>query len=887
MVNILAYPDMKDDSTYSNVISKDNVADGLLVVPFLPNWLALKMAEIKGYNQFGEYVYDINNDWNDFVFEYAGLLGINPFDELDWDGLFTTEYKADWAATVALRVQANDTTVVSDFARLEPSFIHQLVVADNAFDSGSNDGIEGAYDLWRNVLDRIDDNDYVHYVAYDSSIDLSKYVETHFSRELNGEEQGDGRNEDHIVMSKNMMDNLGLHYEYTIINYIDGSNKTQQSKHIQMNGSVFTPRNVTEAGETILDKPADRSAIGRKPVIRVAVVDKEGRTLAIGYEKLVIVDKDEVPAEQSFEFGDVYVNCNNASASLNWSQIENKILSLLNITNTEFQSEYEIEDEQYVFYNGQYMTVSKYNSMLYNMYLKDQITWEQYKAMRKYETGVAQFTTDSEINPGTMVLTWDLLGTHSFNELMEAVGANEESKGNSTKELSTIIKITNGKGSSVYVKIILPAGKIHFAYGQLTNKKEGLWYKLYGTGEANKEVRLNVPVDVNDGVGPLTGQEFLKPLVELFNDNTPKWGDLDTKKNFKNFAQNIEHYFQFTLPDVKKGNVTDKTVVEQLDLDEDGKADLTVWQVKGVSGRTYRLRLNGEKNRIYVYSYIEPGKTFAKDEKFPGTNDNETVVSIFENDNDLQVIKYYYGNLAHDILNYQAHGKLAEGETFTAYLEYVGESCYNLLMDNSKYFNVRFQRPVNLSPKNPSALTDAPQNGDWVNLAAIPVSTDWRNYTCETSAGKGKGKGLIEYYVITYLWGDDERGTNLVKQIRTDIGLSDSERDAFGKPENQTVEKIDKLSLASPAGDNDRSNGFKLEVLQHNFGTADKPNNALALHYTNAENNVKKFHLFVPIKMYYKYCDDFTPAWWAYQREYATITVNLTENNPGTARQDK
>ena len=47
---------------------------------------------------------------------------------------------------------------------------------------------------------------------------------------------------------------------------------------------------------------------------------------------------------------------------------------------------------------------------------------------------------------------------------------------------------------------------------------------------------------------------------------------------------------------------------------------------------------------------------------------------------------------------------------------------------------------------------------------------------------------------------------------------------------------------------------------------------------------MKKFHLFVPIKMYYKYCN--FPEW-CIQREYATITVNLTENNPGTARQDK
>lgn len=175
-----------------------------------------------------------------------------------------------------------------------------------------------------------------HSVPYNGSIDLSKYVETHFNYRTFAQY---GKSQYDAVLDTwdggALMKKLGLEYRYTIINYTTGAETTSESAHIEQDAttpSIFYPRSVTEDGKTIKGQVATREVVDREPLIRVDLVNTKGNNEIIryGYIKLRITETAAVnkDIEVAINMPEIWMNCGD-EAKITWSQVENLILAQL------------------------------------------------------------------------------------------------------------------------------------------------------------------------------------------------------------------------------------------------------------------------------------------------------------------------------------------------------------------------------------------------------------------------------------------------------------------------------------------------------------------------------------------------------------------------------
>ena len=138
-----------------------------------------------------------------------------------------------------------------------------------------------------------------HGVPFNGEIDLARFVETHYSKA--SDDAGPAVTDQ--VMDQQMMDSLGLSYQFRIVNYMYAnryfiSESAYLSQHDgRMKGSLFVPRMVDMNGNTIADQPANRAVIDREPLIRVDLVDRYGNIIRYGYIKIIITDAKEEPAD--------------------------------------------------------------------------------------------------------------------------------------------------------------------------------------------------------------------------------------------------------------------------------------------------------------------------------------------------------------------------------------------------------------------------------------------------------------------------------------------------------------------------------------------------------------------------------------------------------------
>ena len=196
-----------------------------------------------------------------------------------------------------------------------------------------------------------------HVVAYDSIIKID-FIETHYDYKSYAKYGADKQEQ---VMDDAMMAALGLHYEYTLVDYTVGNNITGESVHMEQvdkdgnavtdktdhTSPYFAPRSVTEDGKTISNKKATREAISREPLIRVDLVNKDNKIVRYGYVKIRIVETAEEvnDLEVTVKFPDMYFNCGD-SAKVTWSQMENLILAKLGnngMTKQEFEQKYYLD----------------------------------------------------------------------------------------------------------------------------------------------------------------------------------------------------------------------------------------------------------------------------------------------------------------------------------------------------------------------------------------------------------------------------------------------------------------------------------------------------------------------------------------------------------------
>jgi len=135
----------------------------------------------------------------------------------------------------------------------------------------------------------------------------------------------------------------GLHYEYTLINYVVKGNETSDSRYANLKDGVISA-NAVNADGTPNESVQDESSIGREPLVKVMVKDEAGNVVLYGYIKVQIVREigskvlEETAAETSVDY------CNAKKVlEVEWSDISAKVLSKLGMSNEEFHALYTLQ----------------------------------------------------------------------------------------------------------------------------------------------------------------------------------------------------------------------------------------------------------------------------------------------------------------------------------------------------------------------------------------------------------------------------------------------------------------------------------------------------------------------------------------------------------------
>ena len=901
---------------------KVSVDKGILTVPFSVDYMAV-------WHLFCKWAYDNNTDAlsadHDVDARFQGWWwAFEP--KWDWShdkGAYwgsaygTSDYwneKGEYlgqgeAQLPFISLEASkDTTVNSDYAVVVPAIYNIIALADKEPDETLSRGTfvndHTAADYSQNPIGVIRNNhlyetvgvegtiDYVwpdhgdynspgaipspatHGVVYNSSIDLKPFIETHYAYTTYTKY---GQSTVDKVMDADLMAKLGLHYEFTAIDYTIGNEKTSESAHIEEGEEgVFYPRSVTADGETIKGEVATKEVIDREPLVRVDLVTEDGKIIRYGYIKLRIVETEVADLDVAIDLGDVYMNCG-GYAKITWSQVENLILAKLNdgkgMTKQDFENNYRYLDQNNHWNmptnaTGALFDVADANSFWgQRFYYKDgkiaaaANTANENNAVNAFDYtkwtadnnwfGRVWYTPHDNATSGhswdeqTNVLIWDLHAWDSkilaadkaavsakgdywrgnmknvngvdddrlYQKLISVAGATFESKGLNTNAISTVVRFVNkNTGNFVNIKLTIPVGKLHFAYGDVSNKDWAHWYGFNSTTPGvddpdapywkELDAHINPFKPSNNGYNFLTVTSYTQLLTDNWLDPT-KMVVLRDLDNFSKFKANADPElgaaasvsFIFTIP-VKDLNST-------VSANDKGE-----WDVLGASGTVWTLKLgahNGVDNTA-IFAVKKNGKDYGpeevcylddklvKDGVDIAINNRityhglEEAANLYPAATDLVNKMGAYDAQGNELftigtgLNNMIDGYYLEDNidrTFTTYLKLnVSHAlCYDPLIGKN-YFNVRVHRPINVVGKeyvwndrvladNRLAIKDLVEIVDWNRFAVVAAGSKaiaWRNtYTgveqpkyddVYASPGKMKQQNLgipYEYYGISEL----------------------------------------------------------------------------------------------------------------------------------------
>jgi hypothetical protein len=700
-------------------------------------------------------------------------------------------------------------------------------------------GVDGTYDYIGSTPSRYTPNSpgaipspATHDVGYRDTIDLEPFIDTHYSYTTYTRY---GQSTVDKVMSKELMNKLGLHYEFKEIHYTIGKNVTSESAHIKHIGDaksgLFTPCSIELdenkqwiKGSQIV--PAGREVIDREPLVRVDLVTEDGKIIRYGYIKLRITEAKESvnDIDVEFELSDYYMNCGD-QMRLTWYQVEAGILAKLNggngMTKAEFERNYYFVNEGgwtdmpnnangalystasnnkyygtrwYRDNNGKIVEAANattesaaVNSFDYNKWTTDN-NWFGRVWYTPHDNATSSHSWDEQTN----VIIWDLHGYNEtdaagapyrgnmkdiyaaplFQKLISVSGTSYESEGKNTKAISTIVRFKNKNNDTyVNVKLTIPVGKLHFAWGAVDNKDWSHWFQFCSAEEGVKDsekpywkefdAHINPFKPSNNGYKYLEVTSYNQLLTDNWLDPTRMvvLNELDKFSKFKApTAPVVSFVFTYPVKDVNSKDVTATTIKL------DGVDFANAWQVRGASGTVWTLQVgahNGVDNTA-IYA-VGKGAHIYGPEEICYLDDQLVKNSVIIAQNNrihyhgLEVSSALYP-AATDLVNtvgaYDAQGNprfdIAPGltylknaeyldnnvnKTFTAYLHLnvAHDLCYDPLIGKNK-FNIRVHRPINVVGKeyewddrvlndNRLAIKDLVEIVDWNRFPVVAYNT--------------------------------------------------------------------------------------------------------------------------------------------------------------------
>ncbi len=644
------------------------------------------------------------------------------------DGIMTIGFKAagdsimtdedGMASIFAAQVRVNntnsaapDTTITSDYTMLYAS---RVVPVRIAF-SQNGTAIDCQYSTEKNLkgdhlYSRVDQA--INYapsvvVEYTGSLDLSQ-LEIHYNWHTNTKNKGL-----HKVWKYGEEKAYGLHYDYALVDYTCGENKTSESKYCKLDGSILTPYAVNAQGEPEYKNGV--ASVGRQPIVRVRVLDDNGKVALVGFIKVNIVKEVEFKVSPVIDLGKSKFGCDGDKKTVTWSQVSDYLLQ-----NTACTSKSEFENDYYL--DNTWMDDHSEATQYIRKEVDGKVSFVEAKA-NEY-IGMVEAKNDSWGGTTTDVIRWTLS--------MDAQQVVYEMPNHT----ATIYVAYKRYGDSeLYAPIYVPLKvEVTKPVGHVTNKVQANWMR-------NQEAAiLNVPQPTN-GKNPT-------PYTTDLNKSW-SYGDGTSKPNF-NPTEKYASYkpailanqngaaggykFYFTAGNRRQldgysfmvDNVNTPCLIEN-----------GAFSVEDMGDHALLASSTATEGSVYENTAL-----YARKDGAHSTADWEVIAVI---DQATGEITYQDNALAKELLNkYASNGDGLDRTNAKLFAE-IGICAYSscgvaLKLDNGVY-PAYFLRPINVYSGN-GTFTDATANGSKVKVASLLSFDDWRG---QKFAGN---EWLLAYYDV-------------------------------------------------------------------------------------------------------------------------------------------
>lgn len=762
-----------------------------------------------------------------------------------------------FASQVTLNKAGKDTTVTSDYATLFADKVTDLRIAhidNNAHATGQKNTHCGICDINSHVMATVheavkiapnhNDADVLtnaqDKVNYKETLDLTTLVETHWTM-LDGK---------HKAMTAKELEKFGLKYKFELTKLVLGDNVTDESAHaaILEDGITFRPQLPRKKGtayEQVDPNASDIAdfigenalqAVGRTPVVRVSLVDKNGNILDYGYIRIEIVKTTPPPPpgeERPFvevdyngttkEYQDACPNITPTGFAVyttKWIQTEFDIYKLLGLDRADFLEhyaedpvrddqqnfqQYEKKGKKTVWQNGQQVEVDNWVARQPADYVGTfEVKTDETGDIHAQTSIITYKLTDADVQK--LYRAWDKKTAKTY-ELTAAIKYEDkhdpQCNGNIYKDVYVVFKakVTFKPYSQEDLKV-----KVNWDNAKIAK----YWYTTNTAEMGKDELHTNVPSVEDalradaDSLTNLFSNEFFNN--EIVNKNIVTGGTGFVYESYK---------YRLVF-----------------DAANNGK------KFKGADGKTYTLKVSDDGRELYagltqatanqlVAKLVLPAK-FAQ---YEGTTEEANYT----------MIEYQHSTAAHALLNYCSHNEFnAKNEAVLKdFLNVIitlaiqnDDACKPISVENGT-FNVRFLRPLDVTDANASIIDAGSDGKQIIKLNGLFDYKDWRD------AWK---PGYFDYYGI--------KGIKVAKLEDGDLLSENHEVKA-------DLNNTGMVALYTITG-------------QLDFTYHEDDQNGNYLEYNNLGNNVHEFKLEIPVIVEYI---------WGEFNTKATVTVKRTEGN--------
>lgn len=569
-------------------------------------------------------------------------------------------------------------------------------------------------------------------VNYNETLDLRKLVEVHYTNA-----KGIKR-----LMTAEELEANGMTYKFEITALYYGDNKTSESAHAAINpedGYTFRPQMPDKEGkQQAYGAEQARPTIGRTPLVRVSLIDKNGNVLDYGYIRIKITEKKdpaEIVPDKHFDYQGPDYNysyngeCNEPAKEwkyeTTWIQTEYDLYHMLGITREEFEANY-----------GKSPVKDLTNGNL-----------QQYKLSANGKTfekmaepiGMAYTRNETSAEDGTLtsILGWKLTPAEAKkffvtdkNENVQ-IAVKYESKDKS-KYPDVFVTFKTGKRIG---KDSTPAGEVKLADNIISN----YWYAANTSKPGTAEIHSNTMTPEDNPGG--TAEKMETTFGDVFKGN--KIG-----ANLINVITDQTEGKEYAAAKLKLSLVFD--------------AENTGKEYKGIDGKTY------------VMSVSEDGKTL--NAQIKGNQAKNPVATLDSPEDPSETkIAYQHNDYAHALLNYKDHNSLANDVVKAIIGIKAQNKCAKDLALTNNTFDVRFLRPINAENANKEIVDASYVEMQKIKATDLLKFTDWRDAWNKEQAA-GIGGEYEKYYGVTgvSIEGiEDGQSISLNPNVLTNMGQKD------------------------------------------------------------------------------------------------------------------